>query len=169
MARVAEEDVGKKKEQPGSGGVRITNRKAWHDFHISEVVECGVELTGTEVKSLRAGQAKIDDAYARVRNGELFLVGANIATYPQAAAAMQHSPTRDRRLLAHHRQIAQILTHVKHKGHTLVPLAIYFKRGWAKCELGIAVGKRQYDKREAIRKREQQRDIQREMRRRRKT
>ncbi len=146
---------------------RITNRKARHNFHIREVVECGLELCGTEVKSLRAGQATIDEAYARIRDGEAFLVGATIAQYPQAAEGMQHEPTRDRKLLLHRRQLSQLEAHVRQKGKTLVPLAVYFKRGWAKCELGIAEGKRQYDKREAIRKREQQRDMQRELRRRR--
>lgn len=144
---------------------RITNRRARHDYHINEVVECGIELTGTEVKSLRAGQAKIDEAHARVQDGELYLVGATIAQYQQAAAGMQHDPTRDRKLLVHRRQIAQLESHVRQKGKTLIPLAMYFKRGWAKVELGVAVGKRQYDKRQAIRKREQQRDMDRELRR----
>ena len=149
-----------------SSSPRITNRKARHDFHILEVVECGIELTGTEVKSLRSGQAKIDDAYGRVRNDEVFLIGSNIAMYPQAAPSMQHDPARDRKLLLRRSQIRQIDAHVRQKGKTLVPLAVYFKRGWAKCELGLAVGKRQYDKRESIMRREQQRDIAREIRRR---
>jgi len=156
-----------KKDKPKGGGVRIANRKARHDYFIREVVECGIELVGAEVKSLRAGQARIDEAYARVRGGELFLVGAHIAIYPQAAPGMQHEPTRDRKLLLHRRQIAQIESHVKQKGKTVVPLAMYFKRGWAKCELGIAEGKAQRDKREAVRKRDQQREMAREMSRRR--
>ncbi len=155
-----------KKQQTSHHQPRISNRKARRDFHILEVVECGIELYGTEVKSLRAGQAKIDEAYARVRNGEVFLVGANIAPYPQAADGMQHGPTRDRRLLLHRRQIHQLEVHVKQKGKTIIPLAVYFKRGWAKCELGIAEGKRHYDKRDAIKKRDQQREIAREMSRR---
>jgi SsrA-binding protein len=159
--------MAKKQEKSKERSPRISNRKARHDYHISEVVECGMELLGTEVKSLRAGQAKIDEAYARVRSGEAFLVGATISPYPQAAEGMQHDPTRDRKLLLRRRQISQIETHVKQKGKTVVPLAIYFKRGWAKCELGIAEGKRQYDKRHAIRNRDQQRDIAREMSRRR--
>ncbi|MFB3894215.1 MAG: SsrA-binding protein SmpB [Phycisphaerae bacterium] len=145
---------------------RILNRRARHEYHILEVVECGMELVGTEVKSLRAGQAKIDEAYARVRSGQAYLVGANIATYPMAAAAMQHDPTRDRRLLLHRRQIDHLQAHALQKGNTLVPLAVYFKDGWAKCELGLAVGKRQFDKRQDIKKRDQQRDIAREMNRR---
>jgi len=145
---------------------KITNRKARHNFHILEVVECGVELDGTEVKSLRAGNATIDDAHARVINGEVFLVGANIAHYPQAAGVLQHDPTRNRKLLLRRRQIGELEAHVKQKGKTLVLLSIYFKRGWAKCELALTVGKKQYDKRQAIRKREQDRDVARELRRR---
>jgi SsrA-binding protein len=159
--------MGKSAKKKAKHTPRVTNRKARHDFHILEVVECGIELLGTEVKSLRAGQGKIDDAHARVRGGEVFLVGATIAHYAEAAEAMQHDPARDRRLLLRRRQIAQLEAHVRQKGKTLVPLAIYFKRGWAKVELGIAVGKKHYDKREAIRRRDQQRDMQRELRRRR--
>ena len=159
--------MAKKKSTPQRPrGVYVRNRKAQHDFHITEVVECGIALTGTEVKSLRDGQAKIDDAFARVYDGEVFLVGANIAAYKQAAEGMNHKPTRERKLLLRKRQIHQIETHVHQKGKTLVPLAMYFKRGWAKVELGLAVGKRQYDKRDAIRRREQQRDIARQIRRR---
>ena len=159
--------MAKKKKESKPKGVRITNRKARHDYHISEVVECGISLVGTEVKSLRAGQARIAEAYARIRRGEVYLVGANIALYPQAAPGMQHDPTRDRKLLLRKSQIARLQDHVRQKGKTLVPLAVYFKRGWAKCEVGVAVGKQQYDKREAIRKRDQQREMAREMRRRR--
>ncbi|HAU38440.1 MAG TPA: SsrA-binding protein [Phycisphaerales bacterium] len=157
--------MAKSSEQPVRGP-RIANRKARHDYDIVEVVECGLELVGTEVKSLRAGQAKIDEAYARVRGGEVFLVGATISPYPQAAEAMQHDPTRDRRLLLHRRQIAQLESHVKQKGKTLIPLAVYFKNGWAKCEIGVAVGKKQHDKRQDLRTRDHQREIAREMRRR---
>ncbi len=96
----------------------------------------------------------------------MFLVGATISPYAQAAEGMQHEPTRDRKLLLHRRQIAQLESHVKQKGKTVVPLAIYFKRGYAKCELGIVVGKKQYDKREVLRKRDQQREIDREISRR---
>ena len=143
---------------------RLSNRKARHKFHIVEKVECGLALTGTEVKSLRAGQATIDEGYARIQGGEVFLVGVNIAAYPNAPASLQHEPLRDRTLLLRRRQIAELETHVKQKGKTLVPLAVYFKAGWAKCELGVATGKRQYDKREDIKKRDQQRDMRRQMR-----
>jgi len=159
--------MAKGKEQPKPRSARIVNRKARYDFEILEVVECGMELLGTEVKSLRAGTAKLEDAYGRIRGGQVFLVGASISAYPHAAGAMQHEPMRDRRLLLRRRQIHQLETHVRQKGKTLVPLAVYFKRGYAKVELGVAVGKRHYDKRESIRKREQQREMQRAIRRRR--
>jgi len=146
---------------------RITNRRARFEYHILEKVECGMELVGTEVKSLRAGNASLEGAFGRIRDGELYLCGANIAVYPQAVGALQHDPLRDRRLLAHRHQLRRLEAHVAQKGHTLIPLAIYFSsRGWAKCELAAAVGKRQYDKRQAIRKRQQQREVQRELRRR---
>ena len=144
---------------------RIVNRKARHDYHIMEVVECGLALTGTEVKSLRAGQAKIDEAYARLRDGQAFLVGANIALYPQAAPTLQHEPARDRKLLIHRRQLASLEQHIRQKGQTLVPLAVYFKGAWAKCEIGLAVGKRQFDKRDDLRRKEHQREMDRHMRR----
>ncbi|MCE5325986.1 MAG: SsrA-binding protein SmpB [Planctomycetaceae bacterium] len=144
--------------------VRIANRKARHDFFIIESVECGIELTGTEIKSLRAGQAKIDEAFARIRGGQVFLIGSSFAHYAHAAGTLQHEVDRERRLLLHRRQIEQLESHVRQKGKTLVPLAIYFARGWAKVELGVAEGKRQYDKRESIRKREQNREMQRAMR-----
>lgn len=158
--------MAKKQKQPGDEkphSPRIVNRRARHDYEILEVVECGIELTGTEVKSVRAGQIKIDEAFARIRRGEMELVGANVAVYSQAAAAMQHDPTRPRRLLLHRRQIAQLESHVRQKGKTLIPLAVYFHRGWAKVEIGVAVGKRQFDKRQDIRKREANRDIRRAM------
>jgi len=159
--------MAKKKKSSEPKGVRIANRKAFHEYHILEKVEAGLSLSGTEVKSLRAGQMKIDEAYARVEQGEVYLVGATISAYAQAADGMQHEPNRDRKLLLHRRQIRQLEAHVRQKGKTLVPLAVYFKNGWAKCELGVAEGKRQYDKRESIKKRDQQREMSREMRRRR--
>lgn len=146
---------------------RISNRKARHEFHILEVVECGLELFGTEVKSLREGNAMLDDAFAAIRNGQAYLVGMTIGPYKQAGPGMQHNQTRDRRLLLHRRQIEALEGHVRQKGKTLVPLAVYFTHGWAKCEIGVAVGKKQYDKRQDIKKRDATRDIQREMRRRR--
>ncbi len=146
---------------------RMVNRKARFDYHILEVLECGMALFGTEVKSLRAGQAKIDEAYVRVQGGELLLVGANIAHYPHARGDLQHDPTRDRKLLVHRRQIAALEQHTRQKGKTIVPLAVYFKGGRAKCEIGLAVGKKFFDKRQDIKKRDAQRDMQRAMHKRR--
>lgn len=156
-----------KEKSKGSHERRILNRKARHDYHIVEAVECGLELMGTEVKSIRAGQAKIDDGFARVRNNEAWLSGVEIAHYPQAGPAMQHEPRRERRLLLHKRQILKMQSHVLQKGHTLVPLAIYFKAGWAKVEIGLAIGKKLYDKRQEIKDRDQKRDMAREVGRRR--
>ncbi len=160
--------MAKKAEQPAEKkSPRFANKRAWHDYHILETLECGITLAGTEVKSLRAGNARIDEAFARIRGGEVFLVGANIGAYTHADPRMQHDPTRDRKLLLHRRQIETLETHVRQKGKTIVLLALYFKNGWAKCELGIAEGKKAHDKRDALRKRDQQREIAREMNRRR--
>ncbi len=164
--------MAKKKKQSdappkSTNTVRIRNRRAWHDYHIEEKVECGIELLGTEVKSIRDGKVKLDEAHGRVKNGEVYLVGADIAMYPQAAPGMQHNPTRPRRLLLHKRQIRQLEAHVQQKGRTLVPLELYFKRGWAKVSLGLVVGKQVHDKRETIKRRDAERDIAREMNRRR--
>jgi len=158
--------MAKHKDESSPQTPRATNRKAWHEYQILEKLECGLELTGSEVKSIRAGNVRIEEAYAKIRGGELYLVGANIAQYPQALPNTQHEPTRERKLLAHRRQILQIEAHVKQKGKTLIPLAIYFKGGHAKCEIGVAVGKKQYDKRQDAKKRDHQREMTREMRRR---
>jgi len=156
----------KDKQTVGGGTKRISNRKAFHNYHIVEKVECGIALIGTEVKSIRAGHTKIDEGYARLQDGELWLIGVNIAQYPNASGILQHEPLRNRKLLVHRRQLEQIRNHVRQKGKTLVPLAIYFKDGWAKCEIGIAEGKREFDKRDALRTRDQKREITREMHRR---
>lgn len=150
-----------KQDEKGPRTARISNRRAFFDFAILEKLETGIQLTGTEVKSLRAGNASLDGAFGMLRDNQVYLVGANIAIYPQAKGSLQHDPMRDRKLLVHKRQIESIKAHVDQKGHTLVPLAIYFKAGWAKCELAAAAGKRAFDKRESIQKREQQRDMQR--------
>lgn len=152
----------RRKDAPdGDVGPRVRNRRATFDYHILEKVESGMALVGTEVKSLRAGNASLAGAYGRITNGEVFLCGANIAVWPQAVGVLQHDPLRRRKLLLHRRQVRQLEKHVAQKGHTLVPLALYFKNGWAKCELGAAVGRRAYDKRQVIRKRQQQRDLRR--------
>jgi len=141
------------------------NRKAYHDYHILETMEAGLVLTGTEIKSIRSGRVNIRDAYAKPETGELWLVNAHIASY-QAASHFNHEPNRPRKLLLHRRQIDELAVMVTQKGLTLVPLRLYIKRGIAKLELGVARGKRLHDKREAIARRETEREIGRALRRR---
>jgi len=142
------------------------NRKAFHDYEILDKLEAGIELRGTEVKSLRNGKVQMADAYARVEDGQLYLVGLHISPYEKTAYG-NHEPTRRRRLLVHRREIRRLAGKLNERGLTLVPLSLYFRRGWAKVELGLARGKRQYDKRQDIKRREHQRQIERAMARRR--
>jgi len=142
---------------------RISNRRATHDYFITAKLECGIALVGSEVKSLRDGKAQLQDAYARIENGELYLHGAHIDPYEKAALAYNHDPRRTRKLLAHRREIKKLEGETSIKGTTLIPLAIYFKNGRAKVEIGVGHGKHQHDKREAIRKKEMDRDIRRAM------
>ena len=134
------------------------NRKAFHDYEILEKLEAGISLTGTEIKSLRAGGAHIREAYARPERGEMWLYGAHIAPY-QAGSYQNHEPTRPRRLLLHRKQIREWSSTMAEKGLTIVPLSLYLKDGMAKVELGLAKGRRQYDKRQAIAKRDADREI----------
>ena len=139
------------------------NRKAFHDYEILERVEAGISLTGTEIKSLRAGGANIKEAHARPLDGEIWLYGAHIAPYA-AASYQNHEPTRPRRLLLHKAQIREWTRAMTERGLTVVPLSLYLKDGKAKVELGLARGRKQWDKRQAIAKREAERDIQRALR-----
>jgi SsrA-binding protein len=144
---------------------RILNKRARFEYHILETHEAGIALKGSEVKSLRDGRASIEEAYARIVNGQVVLVGCNIQTYPPATTR-NHEPLRDRRLLLHQREIKKLLAKVTQAGFTLVPLSIFFNdRGLAKVELALARGKTYADKREDIKKKEHQRDIDRAMRR----
>jgi SsrA-binding protein len=136
------------------------NRKARHDFHIVERVEAGIALTGTEVKSLRDGGGTIREAYAQLRDGELYLVGANIAPYKQGNI-QNHDPLRDRKLLLHRREIEQLGVKVQQRGMTLVPLSLYLTNGKVKLELGLARGKEGVDKRHAIAERDARRQMER--------
>ena len=136
------------------------NRKARHEYHLLERFEAGIVLTGTEVKSLRQGGANLQRAYADVRDGELWLVGAHIAPYEQASAG-SHEPDRDRKLLLHRREIVSLVGKVKERGLTLVPTRLYFKDGRAKVELALARGKEQRDKRRDLAKREAERQMER--------
>ena len=136
------------------------NRKAYHDYHIEDTIEAGLVLTGTEIKSIRGGRVNLKDAYAKAENGEMWLVNAHIAQYP-GGNRYNHEPTRTRKLLLHQREIENLNSDVLRKGYTLVPLKLYLKKGIAKVELGIAKGKKLYDKREAIAQRDDQRQMQR--------
>jgi SsrA-binding protein len=142
--------------------VLCRNRKARHDYTLDEILEAGIALLGSEVKSLRDGQATLVDAFAEVRGGELWLVGAQIAVYP-FAHARNHEPRRDRKLLVHKQELHRLAAKVREKGYTLVPTELYLKRGRVKVELGLAKGRKAYDKREAVRKREERRDLESEM------
>jgi SsrA-binding protein len=139
------------------------NRRARHDYHLLERFEAGLVLTGTEVKSLRQNGANLQRAYADVRDGEAWLIGAHIAPYEQASIG-SHDPDRDRKLLLHRREISSLIGKVKERGLTLVPTRLYFKDGRAKVELALARGKEQRDKRRDIAKRDADRQIERELR-----
>jgi SsrA-binding protein len=140
-----------------------TNRRARFDYEILETHEAGLVLLGPEVKSLRAGKANLSDAYASIRGGEVFLVNAHISPYTQAGRE-NPDPRRERKLLLHRAEIARLRGKVAERGFTLVPLLLYFRNARVKVELGVARGKRRYDKRQAIRRREQEREMQRETR-----
>jgi SsrA-binding protein len=144
--------------------VVTTNRRARHDYHIDEVIEAGIALTGTEIKSIREGRANLQDAYAVIENGEVWLIGLHISPFEQASEFFNHEPTRPRKLLLHRRQIDYLRRQAMQKGFTLIPLRITLRRGWAKVELALAKGKREYDKRESIAEREAQRRIERALR-----
>jgi SsrA-binding protein len=141
---------------PREPGVKVvaTNRLARRDYDILDVVECGLVLRGSEVKSLRESKVRLQDAYARVRDGEMWLSGLHIAPYPGAVGVFGHDPLRDRKLLLHRDEILRLAARVDQDRLALVPLALYFKEGRAKLELGLARGRRKYDKREALARRE---------------
>ena len=136
------------------------NRKARHDFFIEESYEAGLALTGTEVKSLRAHKVNLRDSYARIKNGEAFLLGVHIGAYAPAGQ-FSHKETRERKLLMHRREIDRLWGRVREQGYSIVPMKIYFKHGRAKVELALAKGKRAYDKRAAIARKESRREIER--------
>lgn len=137
------------------------NRRARHDYAIDETIEAGLVLTGTEIKSIRAGRANLAEAYARIERGEAWLIGAHIALYEQGNRN-NHEPTRTRKLLLHRDQIAELIGRTQAKGFTLVPLRLYIRDGLAKLEIGIARGKKAHDKRRAIAERDARRELERE-------
>jgi SsrA-binding protein len=146
-----------------AAGPQISNKKAYHNFELVEKLQAGIVLLGTEVKSLRDRQGDLEGAYARIIDGECWLVGCSIAQYPQAAHN-NHEPLRRRKLLLHKAQIRKITGKLTQRGFTLVPLRIYFNdRGLAKVELALARGKRQYDKRAKLQKEQQKKDVARSM------
>jgi SsrA-binding protein len=147
--------------------VIATNRKARHDYLIEDTFEAGLVLTGSEIKSIRAGQVSLGDSYAQVRDNELWLINAHIAPYQQASYS-NHEPRRDRKLLLHRREIGRLAGQLQEKGRTLVALQLYLKNGRAKVELGLARGKKVFDKRQAMRERDDRRQIDRALGRRQK-
>lgn len=144
--------------------VIVSNRKARHEYEVLESLEAGVALTGTEVKSLRKGNANLQDAYAMIRGGEVWLVGAHISPY-EYGTVTSHDPVRTRKLLLQAKQIRKLRSRVAEKGLTLIPLAFYFKGPFAKVEIALARGKKLYDKRESIKKRDEERDLRQRMKR----
>ena len=151
-----------KARKPASGDV-ATNRRARHKFELLDRIECGIELTGTEVKSLRDGKAQLGDAYAVIDRGEVWLRNAHIPPYPPAAG-QNHDPERARRLLLHRYEIERLVGRTQRRGLTLVPTRIYFKGPYAKVELALARGKEQRDRRREIRDRDLQREVERDFR-----
>ncbi|MFT4036582.1 MAG: SsrA-binding protein SmpB [Thermomicrobiales bacterium] len=153
--------------QPGATrrGNRVvtSNRRAFHDFHILEQIEAGIVLTGTEIKSIREGRATIGEAYARIENDELWLIGSNVTPYSHGNRA-NHQPDRPRKLLVHRRQIRELREAIEQKGLTLVPLRLHLKEGRAKLDIGVARGKKLFDKRASEADRQSRRDMDRALR-----
>src|SRR4051812_2107087 len=156
--------AGSKKKNEAEDGIKpiCRNKRAFHEYTIADRLECGIVLTGTEVKSLREGSASLEDAYAKLEGGELWLIGSDIPEYAMGNR-MNHKPKRPRKLLLHRREIEKFAGKASERGYTLVPLRMYFKQGRAKVELAIARGKQMHDKREGQKKSEAQREIRRAM------
>ncbi len=142
----------------------VKNRKAFHDYHVEDSLEAGIELRGTEVKSCRGNQITLTDGYAAVENGELWLHNVHISPYNDASMRENHEPNRKRRLLVHRKEIGKLSQATQQKGLTLIPLSVYLKDSRVKVQLGICKGKRQYDKRESIKERESNKRMQQVMR-----
>ena len=148
----------KSKQQDPNSRTVCRNRKARFQYDILDELECGIALRGSEVKSARNGKISINEAYARIRDGELWLIGCDIAEYPQATV-MNHEPTRPRKLLLHKRELHKFAESAEHQGLTLIPLSVYFSRGKVKVKIAIARGRKLHDKRENLRKKEDRRDM----------
>ncbi len=143
----------------------IHNKKAFHDYFIEEKFEAGLALEGWEVKAIRAGRAQLKEAYVVVKNGEVFLIGCHVSPLETASTHVQADPTRTRKLLLHAEEIRKLIGKVERAGYTLVPVDLHYARGRIKLEIGLAHGKKQHDKREAVRQRDWQREQQRLLRR----
>lgn len=148
-----------------SEGIKVVaqNKKARHDYHIEDTFETGMVLTGTEIKSIRAGKANLKDSFARIQNGEVFLHNMHISPYEQGNR-YNHDPLRTRKLLLQRKQISKLIGLTKEQGYSLVPLRMYLKHGFAKLELALAKGKKLYDKRETLKKKDAQREVERAFR-----
>lgn len=151
-------------KQSKKPGIKIVcqNRKAYHDYSIEETTEAGIQLLGTEVKSLRDGKANLSDSYVLIKDSEMFLFNCHISPYSHGNI-MNHDPLRTRKLLLHKKEIGRLMGKARQKSFTLIPLKIYFKGSYAKVEIGLAKGKKVYEKREAIKEREAKRTIERAM------
>ncbi|OIK16411.1 SsrA-binding protein [Bacillus sp. MUM 116] len=147
----------------GEGKVVAQNKKAYHDYFIEEKYEAGIVLQGTEIKSIRAGKVNLKDAYARIQNGEAILFGMHVSPYEQGNR-FNHDPLRTRKLLLHKREINKLLGETKEVGYALVPLKLYLKNGFCKVLIGLAKGKKNYDKRESLKQKEAKREIERAFR-----
>lgn len=155
----------KKAEKTESAGKKTSklvadNRRARHEYHVLETIECGIELVGTEVKSIRQGQANLKDSHARIEDGEVYLYNCHISPYDHGNR-FNHEPLRKRRLLLNKKEIQKLKSKIQEKGLTLIPLKLYFKFNWVKVELGLCKGKKLYDKRDDIAKRDTQRQLER--------
>lgn len=147
----------------GEGKTVAQNKKAYHDYFIEETYEAGIVLQGTEIKSIRAGKVNLKDSYARIQNGEMWIYGMHVSPYEQGNR-YNHDPLRFRKLLLHKREISKLYGESKESGYALVPLKLYLKNGFAKVLLGLAKGKKNYDKREDLKKKEAKREIERAFR-----
>ena len=151
------------KEDRRRDRVVTTNRRAFHEYTVLETIEAGIALTGTEIKSIRDGKVTISEAYARIEDGELWLIGSHISPYTHGNRS-NHEPDRPRKLLVHKSQIRDLRAAIEQKGMTLIPLRVSLKQGRAKIDIGVARGKKLYDKRDAAAERESRRDVERAMR-----
>src|SRR5438034_3426320 len=156
--------AGAKKKHEEDEGIKVIcrNKRAFHEYSVADRLECGIVLTGTEVKSLREGSANLEDAYAKIEDGEVWLIGSDIPEYTMGNR-MNHKPKRPRKLLLHRREIDKFAGKASQRGFTLVPLRMYFKQGRAKVELGVARGKQVHDKRQDLKKADANREIRRAM------